>query len=296
MAQKRSTAELAERVEQTAAARSSGEQKTMDQWLQTYAADFEAALPQYVDPERFMRLTLNTLRWEPELRNCDPFSVIGAMMQCAQLGLEPSGPLDHVYMSPRNVNVGTKQKPQWIKRVQLTIGYQGYIELAQRTGAVKKIIGDVVRERDDYELWLEDGEQRIHHRRPKLGVDRGDVIGAYAVASMVDGGVIARDVDMEAIERARSSSDAGKQGKGPWETDFDAMAIKTAVRRLWKWLPKTEEAAAGYVLDGKVVAGLPELPIAEALPPQLDAGALEEEGAEPEPEEDPERPFEDGGS
>lgn len=307
---------LAEKVESKQEARAAGVQKTMDEWLTTYSDDFAAALPQYVDRERFIRLALNELRWSPQLRDCDVPSVIGAMMTCAQLGLEPSGPLNHVYMTPRNVNVGTKERPQWVKRVQLTVGYQGYIELAQRTGAVKTITADVVCERDEFDMWVEDGNQRLRHR-PKIFSDRGPIIGAYAVAAMVNGDVICRAVDLDELDRAKQKSDAGRANKGPWVTDWESMAMKTAIRRLWKWLPKTEAAAAGYNVDGIVVVDRPELAVTEARQvPVLDVVSDTEEPAdEPEkvrddspaevlttaeapdevipPAEDPTRPFDE---
>lgn len=286
--------DLAGRVTQTIEARAGGQAKTMDQWIQTYGAEFETALPSYVDPDRFLRLALNELRWSPELRDCDPFSVIGALMTCAQLGLEPSGPLNHVFLIPRwHTQRDAHGNEQRTRRVQLIVGYQGYIELALRTGAVRKLVADVVREQDDFDLWLEDGTQRIRHRPPPLGRDRGPLIGAYAVAAMVDGDVIARAVDMTEIHRARSSSEAAMRNKGPWVTDFDAMAMKTAVRRLWKWLPKTPAAAAGYVLDESTVTE-PDLELDARAQPLLDVVEAETVDAT-EPEEptgdDPERPF-----
>lgn len=276
---------LAEKVEHRQEVQKSG--KTMDEWLSYYSSDFASALPASVDAERFLRLALNELRWQPALRECDVASVIGAMMTCAQLGLEPSGPLNHVYLTPRNVNLGTKQNPQWVKRVQLTIGYQGYIELAQRTGAVKTITADVVKANDDFDFWVEDGEQRMRHRPVVFG-DRGDLVGAYAVARMVDGSAIVRAVDLDEIHSAKQKSDAGRADKGPWVTDFEAMAMKTAVRRLWKWLPKTGEAAAGYNVDGTVVVERPEFPLVEqravpVLDVVSDSGPSDEEG-KPEPE------------
>lgn len=309
MPRKAATAELAEQVEARTQQQATG--RTMDEWLEHYSADFAAALPAHVDSDRFLRLALNELRWKPELRDCDLFSVIGAVMTCAQLGLEPSGPLNHVYMTPRNVNIAPKGQPKaWVKKVQLTVGYQGYIELAGRTGAVKNIAARAVYEGDqfDFEYGLED---RIVHK-PTLGPDRGDIVAAYAVARMVNGDYIPEVIDLDTIHRARDASDAYRRGYGPWIDHFEAMVRKTAVRRLWTWLPKTEAGAAAYAWDGHVIDAVPagrdvlEVPKVPVLDVVTEVGHSEEpEPVEPvvvsadsedtpaaDSEDDPTRPFE----
>jgi recombination protein RecT len=302
MAQKRS--ELAQRVEQRSEAAKVGVSKTMDEWIQHYGPEFNAALPAHVDGARFLRLCLNELRFNPGLRDCDPYSLIGALMICAQLGLEPSGPLNHVALTPFQRNLGTREQPRWVQAVQIIIQYQGYTELATRTGKVKTITADVVYEADDFDAWMEDGLYRIRHRPPKLGKARGEIIGAYAVAALVDGSVLMRVVDMEEIEKAKSFSKQGSQNKGPWVEHFEAMARKTAVRRLWPWLPKSAEGATAFALDARVVTDVPvgslvdDVPILDVVadyPPDDEREEKEEPGVEVVyAPNDPARPFEEG--
>jgi recombination protein RecT len=41
----------------------------------------------------------------------------------------------------------------------------------------------------------------------------------------------------------------------PWDTDEEAMAMKTAIRALWRWLPKTAEMATASALDDHADSG-----------------------------------------
>lgn len=56
-------------------------------------SQIKKALPATITPERFTRIVLTALSSNPKLQQCTPGSFLGAMMQAAQLGLEPNTPL-----------------------------------------------------------------------------------------------------------------------------------------------------------------------------------------------------------
>lgn len=58
------------------------------------------ALPSVLTPERFTRMVMTALSTKPELQQCTPESFLGAMMQAAQLGVEPNTPLGQAYLIP----------------------------------------------------------------------------------------------------------------------------------------------------------------------------------------------------
>src|SRR5688572_26822501 len=60
------------------------------------------ALPKHVTADRMMRVILTTVRRTPELLMCSPESMLGAILQCSQLGLEPDGVLGQAYLIPFN--------------------------------------------------------------------------------------------------------------------------------------------------------------------------------------------------
>ncbi len=52
--------------------------------------EIKKALPQVITPERFSRMALSALNTTPKLAECSQMSFLGALMNAAQLGLEPN--------------------------------------------------------------------------------------------------------------------------------------------------------------------------------------------------------------
>ena len=84
--------------------------KNIKQWITAMQPQIEKALPSVITPERFTRMALTAVSMNPELGACTPESFCGAMMQAAQLGLEPNTPLGQAYLIPyNNSRKGTKE-------------------------------------------------------------------------------------------------------------------------------------------------------------------------------------------
>lgn len=62
--------------------------------------EVKKALPQVITPERFTRMALSALNTTPKLAECSQMSFLGALMNAAQLGLEPNTPLGQAYLIP----------------------------------------------------------------------------------------------------------------------------------------------------------------------------------------------------
>ncbi len=219
------------------------------------AAFFEAnkpklaqLLPEHMTADRFLRITLNALRVTPKLMECTIESLFGASIFCAQMGLEPNTPQGHIYLIPfRNNRKG-------VTEVQVIIGYQGLIALARRTGEIQTISAQAVFENDDFEIdWMNPESSR--HRPPKHGTPRGEFVGAWAKATFKDGGFAFDYMPAEDITKIRDGSQGYQTAKRfnssntPWMTNFDQMAVKTAIRRLAKRLPMSIELASAVRLD-----------------------------------------------
>ena len=133
--------------------------------------EIQVALPSQLASERFQRVALTAFNSNPKLQTCDPMTFIAAMMQSAQLGLEPNTPLGLAYLIPYKV--------KGIDKVQFQIGYKGLLELAHRSGKIKTLYAHEVRANDEFDI--DYGlEQKLTHK-PLLVGDRGEVIGYYAV-------------------------------------------------------------------------------------------------------------------
>lgn len=62
--------------------------------------EIKKALPSVITPERFTRMVFTALSSTPKLQQCTHQSFLGAMMQAAQLGLEPNTPVGQAYLIP----------------------------------------------------------------------------------------------------------------------------------------------------------------------------------------------------
>ncbi|PRS02343.1 recombinase RecT [Bacillus atrophaeus] len=199
--------------------------QTISAYLEKMGPEIQKALPDHVKPDRLARIALTTIRTNPALLECTVPSLLGAVMQSAQLGLEP-GLIGHCYFVPFWNN---KEKR---RDVQFIIGYKGMIDLARRSGHIESIYAHAVYEADefDYELGL---HPKLVHK-PATG-QRGEITHVYAVAHFKDGGYQFEVFSKEDIEKTRQRSKS--KDNGPWKTDYEEMAKKTVIRRMWKYLP-----------------------------------------------------------
>lgn len=217
------------------------------------------ALPKHISAERLARVALTELRRNPQLARCDQSSFLGSLMICAQLGLEPGGPLGQAWIVPfRNGRTGKIE-------AQFVLGYRGMMELARRSGQIISIEARAVYEGDQFDCRF-GLESHLEHRPDWDNPARGNpdkLRFAYAVAHLKGGGIQFVVVPRREIEAARAASKTG--ATGPWQTDYEAMALKTAVRKLFKWLPISIELAEAIEQDERAELGLPqENPLADS--------------------------------
>ncbi len=209
----------------TALAKKDNKGKSLKQMIVAMQPEIEKALPSVMTPERFSRMILTTLSSDPKLQSCDAYSFLGAMMNAAQLGLEPNTPLGQAYLIPYG------------KVVQFQLGYKGLIDLAHRSGEFASIYAHKVHENDEFEYELGLDPKLVH--KPAIA-NRGEVTMYYAVYKLTNGGygfeVMSREDAKNHMKKFSKSYD-----KGPWKTDFDSMALKTVIKKVLKYAPiKTE--------------------------------------------------------
>ena len=189
--------------------------------------EIKKALPAVITPERFTRIALTALTNTPALQKCTPMSFLGALMNAAQLGLEPNTPLGQAYLIPYK-NKGNLE-------CQFQIGYKGLIDLAYRNGQMQTIQAQCVYENDffEYEFGLE--PKLIH--RPAYS-DRGELVYFYGIFRTVNGGYgfhVMSKADMDLY--AKSYSKAFDSNYSPWKTNYEEMAKKTVIKQALKYAP-----------------------------------------------------------
>lgn len=205
------------------------------------------AMPRHMTADRLMRIALTEVRKVPALGKCNVQSFMGAIMQCAQLGIEPGAALGHAYLLP----FGNGKASDGLANCQLIIGYRGMIDLARRSGQIVSLNARSVHANDtfSYAYGLDETLEHI----PATG-DRGDLTHVYAVAKLKGGGIQFEVMSKADVLKVKASSKAGNNG--PWVSHFDEMAKKTVIRRLFKYLPVSIEMTQAVVLDEKADAGI----------------------------------------
>lgn len=237
--------------------------------LTAYKGEVARALPRHMNADQVLRVALTAFRMTPKLAECEPASVFAAVIQASQLGLR-ANMLGECYLIPYGNNC------------QLIIGYQGLLELVRRSGMVDSIGAYLVREGDDYEVQF-GTEPGIRHI-PNLD-EPGKVKFGYAVAKLKGGGTHVEIMTIREIEAIRDRSSGYKTAQKyskkdtPWLTDFDEMARKTLIRRICKYLPKSNELAMAIQLDDAAQRGAQNLTVEDAIEQTFVPPAIEMDDA-----------------
>lgn len=233
------------------------QKKTMMQVIKSMEGEFKKALPSVITPERFTRMALTTISANPDIAACTPQSFAGALLQAAQLGLEPNTVLGQCYLIPYNNNVrGMDGSWQKIKQVQFQVGYKGMIDLAYRSGEIESIQAHCVYENDKFE-YAYGLEPKLEHI-PAMS-DRGRVIGAYAVFKTKSGGFGFEVMSVEDItSHAQKFSKCFDNKNTPWQTNFEEMCKKTVLKKALKYAPLKSDFVKGVAADETVKSEISE--------------------------------------
>ena len=233
-----------------------------------------AALPEGIRSERFVRAAVTALLQNPELPDkATANSIFQSLIRCAQDGLMPDG-----------------------NEAALVI-FKGEAQYLPMIGGFRKIAGEygwsirtaVVYENDEFDYSL-GGVATVTHNPPRLGADRGQPIGAYAVATHRDGRQEVEVMDAKAIAKVRAVSRTAE--RGPWKDWTDRMWEKTPGRRLFKKLPLDpgDRRIASMVAADEAVASLEmiygpkgeEIKVIEMTPLAQDGTRPDETSPEPD--------------
>jgi recombination protein RecT len=214
-------------------------EKTLNALLKRMGPEIQRALPKHMDADRIARIALTAVRTTPKLLECDQTSFIAAIMQSAQLGVEPNTGLGQAYLIPYG------------KNVQFQLGYKGLIDLAVRSAQYKAIYAHEVYPNDEFEFQYGLNKDLIH--KPASNPE-GEPIGYYAVYHLKNGGFDFVYWTKERIDQhAKKFSQAVQKGwTSPWKTNFDAMAKKTVLKEVLKYAPKSIELQKTIEADSTI--------------------------------------------
>lgn len=236
-------------------------QDTMRSWFDKKASEIQRLAGRNIDPGVVMETALLCIQTTPKLAECVPATLFGGILRGIAAGLSFDPTMQEAFLIPRrDKRYGTDDAGRGLMVANFQMGYHGSRKLMERHGGVKCIIAHAVFEADDIDVDL--GCNRVVHK-PYLKGDRGEIVGAYARAVMLDG----TDGPVEWLSgsdlaKIRDTSEAhmnairyakpGKEPESPWHQWPDRMARKSAIQRLRHSLTLTPEAEAAFGSEERV--------------------------------------------
>lgn len=213
--------------------------------IKTLEPEIRKALPSVISTERFTRMALSALNNNPQLMECTQMSFLAALMNAAQLGLEPNTPLGQAYLIPYK-NKGKLE-------CQFQLGFKGMIDLIYRNENVQTIQAHCVHENDVFVYSYGLNPKLEHIPSADEKGDRGAVVQVYAMYKLGNGGygfevMTKTDIDRHAEKYSKSfGSDFS-----PWRTDYESMAKKTVIKKLLKYAPLKTDVIRAVNTDSSI--------------------------------------------
>lgn len=198
------------------------------------------------DPARLINIAFNMICFDADLLACTQQSLIGGVFEALKLGITLGGPMQEGWLIPFKV--------QGTPTATLIVGYMGMRNIIDRAGSVidmhpravhngrYKVGGDWIEKKPDQFDYYFGDQPRVIHRPYNPSPEFAQQLRAvYIIANLRKGGRQMEVLEPEEIEAHKNRSRAASTNKSPWTSDYVAMALKTAVRKISKYLPKSNE-------------------------------------------------------
>jgi len=186
--------------------------------------------------EREISFAMQSINSSSGLQNCTKESLQKAVYNIALTGLSLNPVLKYAYIIPRWSRDGTQ--------AVLEPSYQGLIKLLTDTGSIVAMYANIVYEGDEFDISYDTTTEIIH--KPKF--KSKTVTHVYAVAILSDSNFKQFEVmTFDEVENIKAKSESFKAFSGGkvksciWVEHYGEMAKKTAIKRLFKYLPKTDK-------------------------------------------------------
>ena len=220
-----------------------GKEKLVRAYMDTHRGQIVAALPSGQSYHRLLAMAAHTIGSRVDLQACSKASLCGAVLEATLLGLEIGGSLGQAHLVPFN------DRKTGAVHCQLIIGWQGLVTLAYR--ACEALVwADTVCEADH---WVHRGGLHLVMEHERARGPRGEFVGAYACYQLPDRRTSGLFLNAEevakrlAVSRRKGHELAGQD----WTEEF---RLKTAIRRLLNFLPRSIEDTRSYVSPGMLLA------------------------------------------
>jgi len=174
--------------------------------------------------DKFVRIVQTAVINSPYLLKANVSTVMAAAIKAAQDGLLPDGREAAI--------VPFKGSAQYMPMVA------GILKKVRNSGELSSITAQIIHAKDEFEFYVDEKGEHLMHR-PNMLQDRGEMKGAYALATTKDGAAYIEVMTNQEIDAVRKQS-ASKGG--PWSGPFkNEMIKKTVIKRLSKRLPMSTD-------------------------------------------------------
>jgi recombination protein RecT len=194
--------------------------QTFSDYLMGQLVKVDEALPKGFNKARFVQNSIALLNDNPQIAKYPKPQIVANLLKASYLGLDALS--KECYLVPYG------------NQLQFQIDYRGNVKLAKKYSIrpIKDIYAKLVREGDEFDMWVEDGEQKIEFK--PLPFNDGKIVGAFAVCIYSDGGMICDTMSLADLENTRKAS---KASNSPAWTKFTGeMYKKTVLHRLCKMI------------------------------------------------------------
>lgn len=209
---------------------------------------FHTLLPPSIKIDKFTEVTIAAIQNNPDVLLADKDSLYRACLMAARRGLLPDKREGALVVFPTNVAPAGQPK-RYMDLVQFMPMVEGILKEMTKAGI--KAYAVSVFANDQIALWNDDDGQHVRHEPNTFG-EQGKMVGVFAAAKTADGRTYVEAMNLLDIEQVRARSKQKDQNGNPtgtWKTDFDRMSQKSALHRLRKRLPITDEDALQNLKD-----------------------------------------------
>jgi recombination protein RecT len=165
----------------------------------------------------FMSSIISATNANTELKKADPISIVSAAAVAAALDL------------PINPSLGFAHIVPYSGHAQFQMGWKGFVQLGMRTGQYKTINATIVKEGELVSRNKFTGEMAFDESK-KTSDNTCGYVAYFKLMNGFEKWYYMSHEEVKAHGKRYSKSFANTKGK--WQTDFDAMALKTVVKML----------------------------------------------------------------
>lgn len=191
--------------------------------------------------KREISFAIQHINKSAQLQKCTERSLLQAVLNVSNIHLSLNPASKEAYLIPR-YNGSTKEM-----EAVLDPSYIGLTKLLTDTGSIISITTQLVYEGDLFEMDIANNKNPVIHKPQLVKSKRGNLLGVYALATLHNGIRQVEWMDVDDVNAIRDRSEtykaymAQKIQSCTWVSDYGEMARKTVIKRIYKFLPRTEK-------------------------------------------------------